>query len=346
MKNSIINTSVLSEKTSGSLIGVAIGDAMGLPVECKSPSIIRSEHGYVDSYISNKGHKYKEVSRRAAGTFSDDTQLTLALMDSLSKGYSIPDLRRAHVDAFQGKWGKPLGWGKSTRTAVDNIMKGINPSCVEDGAGNGPCMKIAPLAIFYVYKCAQSAHKKFTNSYNAALFKRCSEITSITHGDMRCAVAAYCQSRMIVRALQDEIPEFTRQIAALIIEDATYAESRVQWTEEELLSTRLKEILTNENFDRCTPLISRDICTCQSSFVMNSYPLVAYCVAKYLPYKNFQYAITETINAGADADSNGAMVGAIAGAWLGLSAIPIDLVKNLRNWKIVLKQIKQFEISL
>jgi len=338
----------LREHAIGCILGVAIGDAMGLPLECKSPAIIRETHGYVDEYISNKGHAYKSVAKRGAGTISDDTQLTLALMDSfVRKGYSVPDLMLAHVEAYEGKWGTPVGWGGTTRKSVQLIKEGQSPTYVEEGAGNGPCMKIAPLSILYVYKCNTSQHGKFTNSYNASLLKRCREITQISHGDPRCIVAAYCQARMVIRALQNEIPEFNRQIAKLFLDDAQYAESKLQFPDDmDLLSDRMAEFLTPEMFELDTNVVSVKICQAQSSFVMNSYPLVAYCAAKYMPYKNFKYAITQTVNAGADADSNGAMVGAMMGAYLGYTGIPVEMVQGLRQWKMVLKEVRRFEESI
>jgi len=345
MANSI-NENTLREQVLGCILGVAIGDAFGLPMECKSPAIIREMHGYVDDFISCKGHKFPSVAKRGSGTISDDTQLTLALMDSFTKGYSIPDLKKAHVEAYEGKWGTPVGWGKSTRKAVDNIKKGITPTYVEDGAGNGTCMKIAPLSILYVYKCVYTHQGRFTNSYNASLLKRCREITQITHGDPRCIVAAYCQSRMVIRALQNELPEFTRQIARLFIADARYAEGRLQLPDDvDLLSNRMSEFLIPDKFNLDTTVVSVQICQEQSSFVMNSYPLVAYCISKYIPYKNFKHAIAQTANAGADADSNAAMVGAIVGAQLGITGVT-DMVKGVRTWKMLLKQARQFEEAI
>lgn len=340
-----LNLKLIRDKAIGSLLGVAIGDAMGLPLECRSPAIIREMFGYVDTYVTNKHSKWPNIARRATGTISDDTQLTLALMDSLQNGYNLTDIKKAHVEAYEGKWGKRLGWGNTTKAATLHIKNGEKITCMPNGAGNGPVMKIAPLAIYSVYQTARTGYGRFTNTFNASLFTKCYEISQITHGDPRCAVAAYCQCRMLVRALQDEIPEFSRQIATLFIADAEFAESKIN-VDEDLLSKRMESFLRKENFEKETSAVSVDICTEQSSFIMNSYPLVAYCVSKYLPYKNFTHSITQTVNAGADADSNGAMVGAIAGAHLGLDSVPIDLVKGLKQAKTILKQIKTFEQAI
>ncbi len=334
-------------KTVGSLMGVFIGDALGLPLECSSPDDARRNHGYVDDYVSNQHHPYSSVAKNKKGTWSDDTQLTLALMRSLARRgqYDLKDIRLSHLEAYQGKWGKPVGWGRSTRQACENIKNGISPTYVADGAGNGPCMKIAPLAIYYVYR-AESVIGRYNNSLNASLFKKCKEIAMITHGDQRCIVAAYCQARMVIRAMLDQIPDRPGLISQIFVQDARYAESRIDWPDDtDLLSERIEQITTLD-YETETSAISKAICTAQSSFIMNSYPLVAYCVCKYLPYRNFRYAVSQTINAGADADSNGSMVAAIIGANLGFGSIPPEWVKNIRQSKMLLQQVRGFEQAI
>ena len=88
------------------------------------------------------------------------------------------------------------------------------------------------------------------------------------------------------------------------------------------------------------------MCIDDSSFIMNSYPLVAYCISKYLPYKNFTHAITQTVNVGASASSNGALVGSMIGAYVGLQAIPVELIRGLKQSKTILQQIKKFEQTI
>ncbi len=365
----VLNRSRLKDKTLGSLFGVYIGDALGLPVETMSPFEIRHAFGYVNEYIQNKNHKFPSVGKRAPGTISDDSQLTLALMDSINRrqGYDVTDIATAHVEAYDGKWGKPVGWGGSTREAVENVRKKKFPTFSPLGAGNGTCMKVAPMAIYCVYKTLSTPHGRFTNSFNASLLKKCREITLISHGNPMCIVATYCQSRMIIRAMQDELPKTSKSIAKLFIGDAEYAEERlgtIGWHDDKRLSKRLSEILNGfpecaedgypisahppiiEPLDMNTPDVSRLICTERSSFIYNSYPLVAYCVVKYAPFRNFQYAVTETVNAGADADSNASMVGAIMGACLGFHQIPPELIRGLRKYSMLVAETKKFEMSL
>ncbi len=97
-----LNRERLRHKTLGALWGVFIGDSFALPVECKSPREIQHLYGYLDTFVDNKHHSYKNVARRAAGTISDDSQLTLAMMDSLRRknGYSLHDIKFRHFRSF------------------------------------------------------------------------------------------------------------------------------------------------------------------------------------------------------------------------------------------------------
>lgn len=345
----IINVDKLNPKAVGSLMGVVVGDTHGLPAECLSPVMIRDKMGYVDKAVSCKHHPFKSVARRSSGTKSDDTQLTEAMMLSLNRcgGYNLNDIKKAHVEAADGEFGTPVGWGSSTRSSVARMKEGKAVTKNPGGAGNGPVIKIAPLAIHCVYRCLDTPHHRFTNSFNHSLLKKCREISELTHDDAGCVVAAYCQSRMIIRALQDELPKESSTLARMFVEDAVWAQAKVggqlaERMEEVFGWTALVEETKLRSFDIETSKISAMICTEKSSYIYNSYPLTAYCIAKYLPYRNFRHAVLETVNAGADADSNASMVGAVMGAALGLDAIPESMVKSIKDWSKMLAKIRNF----
>lgn len=332
-------TNTTKEKAEACLWGVCIGDALGLPVECKSPEQIRSNFGYVDKFVHNGMHNYGKITKLPPGSWSDDTQLSLAMMHSLSDQYDIQKIKKSHVLAFKGKWVSPIGWGKSTREACKKLSNNINSehTFTPNGAGNGPLIKIAPLAIYEHVKASQTKLNKFTNALNPSLLKKCKEISNLTHDNDMCIVAAYTHAKMIIRAIQDELPNNTSDLANMIIQDSKKAEHLLG--SETNLSNRLIDILTTSNFRMETIHISEDICTEASSYVFNSYPLVAYCCAKYIPYKNFRLAVLETVNAGADADSNASMVGAVMGAYLGKRS-------RWQNWSEHIKYKNMLEYNI
>lgn len=341
---------LLYKKSLNAMFSLFIGDAFGLPVECKSPDSIKKLYGYLDSYESNKNHPYKSVAKHPAGSISDDSQLSLALMSSISRKqiYDLNDIKLAHIEAHEGKWGEPIGWGRTTVQAIEHMKQNLPITAIPTGAGNGPVIKIAPIAIYCIFRAIQTPIKRFTNSFNHALLKKCKEISTLTHGDAACIIAAYCHARILIRAIQNEIPSTSQQIAQLIINDAEYAQNKLNAPN--TFTERLKSILLHTNginvFDMNTGYVSKMICNSQSSWIYNSYPLTAYCIAKYLPYKNFKYALTETANAGGDADSNASMVATVVGATLSWNDIPEDLVKRLLGWRFLLQEVNKFLSNL
>lgn len=343
----------LKYRTYGCLWSVFIGDAGGLPVECKSPTQVRDLFGYITKYVTNKYHPYKNVAVQPAGTISDDGQLSLSIMCSLERkrSYDIDDIKKARIEAYQGMWGPPVGWGHSTKSSCENIINNITPTFVEGSAGNGPPIQITPLGIYSVYKTLRTPHKKFTNSFNHSLLKKCLEISRISHSDYACVVASYCQARMVIRAMQNETPKTTLGLAKLFIADAEFAENTLTLTykapwDTGLLSERLKQFCCQEMFDMDVRYVSTKICHDHSSFIQNSYPLTAYCVCKYLPFNNFQFAFSEIISAGSDADSNASMALSVIGASLSYYSIPTHLIKSIKKYPFLMKMIQSFEQSL
>lgn len=348
----------LKDRALGSLMGVFIGDVLGLPVECQSPYSIREKFGYLDHAAKNMHHPFTSVAKRSAGTISDDSQLTLSVLDSILETQKVDanDLKQSMLLTYDGKWGIPVGWGKTTRDACLKIKNKEEVIVSPDGAGNGPVIKIAPLAIYFAYKCKKTQYKKYVDELNPLLLSKCKEITFITHGNLGCVIASYCHVRMLIRFLQNEAPKESLSIAKLFISDCIWAEEQIKT--DNSFSERMQEILfwkvessigpgqNLKSFDIETSKISTMICSEKSSYIYNSYPLVAYCAAKYLPYRNFKHSVLETVNAGADADSNASMVGALIGASLGISSIPIDMIKSVKNWKKLYMRIKLFEQSL
>src|SRR3989344_7928815 len=90
---------VTKDKIRGMFLGIAIGDALYMPVETWSARKIAEIHGRLTNYIRPDGHKW--FDGREAGTWTDDTQLTLVEAESLiSKKYIDMDaMAKRHVES-------------------------------------------------------------------------------------------------------------------------------------------------------------------------------------------------------------------------------------------------------
>ncbi len=112
-------------KTYDGMIGIAIGDALGVPVEF----VPRNELAK-DPVTSMRGYG---THHQPPGTWSDDTSLTLALLDSLVKNHSL------HYEDIMDKFSEWLLYneytatgdvfdvGNATARAIMNYGRGIDP---------------------------------------------------------------------------------------------------------------------------------------------------------------------------------------------------------------------------
>ena len=128
------------------LLGVAIGDALGVPVEFQPRGSfhVADMQGY-------------GTHNQPPGTWSDDTSLALCLADSLLRGFDTAGIARNFVrwhdeGAFTAH-GNVFDIGISTAKAIRRLKAGVAPEqagCAGvNENGNGSLMRIAPL-VFYV----------------------------------------------------------------------------------------------------------------------------------------------------------------------------------------------------
>lgn len=126
------------DKLKGAIYGLAVGDAIGVPYEFQS----RGTFNCTDM-IGYGTHK------RPKGTWSDDTSMTLALMDSINRcngRIDVKDIRKAFKDwmnnADYTPFGEVFDIGGTTKLAL-TIGFGINNP---EANGNGSLMRTLPLA--------------------------------------------------------------------------------------------------------------------------------------------------------------------------------------------------------
>jgi len=132
------------------LTGLAVGDALGMPFERSADRIDPKLATWDGSMLPGTWHKLP------AGFFTDDTEMSVALAESLieHRGYYPADAARRYLIWAQGT---PHGMGGTTRKAMDALAKGT--SWTESGVtfatgdeariGNGTAMRIAPIGVAF-----------------------------------------------------------------------------------------------------------------------------------------------------------------------------------------------------
>lgn len=133
---------------SNTLVGLAVGDALGAPFETQHFTSTALA-GWSGQYLGSQYHG----TRPGEGT--DDTLMTLALAEVLAvnKDYDPEKAGAKYVEAFFANPGR--GWGKATQAALERLRNGS--SWVASGSpseGNGSAMRAAPFGLRYEFKDA------------------------------------------------------------------------------------------------------------------------------------------------------------------------------------------------
>lgn len=126
------------DRLRGLLLGTALGDALGLPMEGMKPHAITRRFGRIDRYflVGFRGYVSDDTEQAALVAQS----MALSLAQSLAPGAVIAAFRRALRGWF---WRLPFGIGLSTLKACLRLSVGIKNSGVRS-AGNGATMR-API---------------------------------------------------------------------------------------------------------------------------------------------------------------------------------------------------------
>jgi len=198
-----MNDARLKDQILGGIFGLAVADAVGVPVEFMSRESLR--HNPVTDM---RGYG---TYNQPPGTWSDDTSLTLCLLDSLAnKGFDArweldenfaePDyadiMQRFLSWLDKGKYtphGKVFDVGIATRKALHRYRNGTEPlkcgGTSEQDNGNGSLMRILPLA-FYLYTLIKNMSRYAPGGRGASLiFCYTRNISSLTHAHTRSQIA-------------------------------------------------------------------------------------------------------------------------------------------------------------
>ena len=307
MKEKILSTG------SKLLPAVAYGDAAGLPVETLSAQKIEDDYGYIDQLVSPALNPFYEGA--PIGSWSDDTQLSLAMARALIKNgrFDIGDVAQEHIEELQStplvQIGKgepvPRGWGHSTAESIQKLITGTSPdkSGKKDGAGNGIVMKMSPLALWHIGQ----------NTPDEQRWDEYDQLTTMTHDS---DVARVCS-----RVHGDVLKYLFENGNEGLIE---HIQKQVEFHEKELTAAKdtsksLAYLGKMNTFDRTTILKNTD----GKGFWVPQTLAMAY--AAYIENApNFHKTVFEAVNLGGDTDSSASIVATM----LNFSSHGVDLPQD------------------
>ena len=262
----------LESRFTGSLLGLFCGDALGMPYEAQPPEAVPER-------------LEMEEARRGRGTYTDDTQMAIALCESLLRcdGVDEEDLAATIAEAFD----PDRGYGPTTTLLVER-WRTSRPT--RDGgdaraATNGAAMRVAPVGLLFAFDPERCAHE-------AARQAR------LTHAHPLATDGATAVAAAVAAAVRGD----DHLIAAIAAVETKELRRRL---------ARAVELRKQGEWSRAREL---------GSTIQAHESVPAALLAASAP--TFEAALTFAVRCGGDTDTVAAMAGAVAGARFGVEAIP------------------------
>ena len=332
------------DRARGSLLGMAVGDALGAPLEGLSAQQIRAQYGQVVDYVDGfKAWRRKPFRWRMPGLYTDDTQQALVLSDVLLRlgridPAEVVDLYLRLATPDGGFVGAHRGVGRSFRLLLEALKSDTGRHVPgRRSAGIGAAMRIAPVGLY------------FTGPDDAdALFEAVMASSLLTHRDIRSLAGALTVAFAVRRLALGESGRAASYFLRLA-GDVSRAEDRIASEYADAVDG-IAEF--GKSFSRAVariePILDKPREVVLSAILdeanrngpdspcrkpTQGFPPALIPTCLYLLYSSdsFEDALLDTVNLGGDADTAGAIVGALAGAHFGLAAIPDRLLARLMN---------------
>lgn len=298
----------MNEILKNGILGLAVGDALGVPVEFMERKQIAKNP--VTGMRGGGSHG------QPAGTWSDDTSMTLATLDSIRFGVNFEGI----MDGFCRWWheqaytagGVIFDMGISVRQALSRYEHGFAPT--ESGGreeydnGNGSLMRMLPVAYY--------AARKMEGAGLEEKLQLVADISSLTHGHIRAQIG--CQIYTFIAWALMENPG--REAIAKGLADAkAYFETQPRLAEE---FGRYGRIF-GEGF---AALPAEKISG--SGYVVSTLEAALWCL---LTTGTYAECVLKAVNLGQDTDTVGAVAGSLAGLLYGREAIPEEWLQTLKR---------------
>lgn len=293
---------------------------MGVPYEfSERKKYIVDKNGGI---ASHRGHDQEP------GVWSDDTSLSLCMLDSLALGLDYGDM----MDKFllwleHGEYsanGEVFDVGRTTKAALKRYKKGIEP-CECGGIelwdnGNGALMRMFPIALYL-----HNQEKYCCKSINEDINEIVCNAASLTHAHPINLIACNIYVEITRYILGNE--SLRNAIRKGIVNVFGFYQEKKKYLQYFKVYTRLIQI---DNFDK---ILLENIKS--SGYVVDTLEAAIWCL---LTTSNYRDCILRAISLGDDTDTIASIAGGIAGVYYGLESIPVEWMEILVNkgeiWRI------------
>lgn len=306
--NSIIN----------SLYGFIVGDAFGVPFEFETRENMKNIN--IGEMIGFKKHN------KPAGTWSDDTSMTLATIDSINDTLDInyEDLMVRYCSWLLNNNytsdGKVFDVGITTNKAI-KLYVNTNLEATKCGSlglkenGNGSLMRMMPVCFYLIH--SNYGEDEIVNIIN--------NFSSMTHAHEISRLGCFIYYYYMKNILMGHDKETAYQKMCSFDYSKYYSLNSIDYYKR-LLSKKIKD----EKKEKIQ----------SSGFIVDTIEAVIWTI---LNTENFKSSIIESVNLGGDTDTIGAITGSIAGILYGYENIPVEWIEKIPKKEYLNSLISKFD---
>ncbi|MDB5234204.1 MAG: draG3 [Hymenobacter sp.] len=302
----------LTSAARAALLGLAVGDALGVPVEFQSRAARRQD--------PVEGMRGYGTHGQPAGTWSDDASLAFCLAESLAAGGDVADAAQRFGRWYEENYWTPHGAvfdvGIATAEALRRLKRGVSPTASggagEYDNGNGSLMRILPLA-FRAQALPMADRFELVRAYSA-----------ITHAHIRAVLGCFIYVEMACQLLSGVDKLVAYHAMQFLVRD--FLATNQIASEVEIRSYhRILEIPYGDYEPQ--PLAQCPEAGISSSgYVVHTLEAALWCLLKYDTYAATTLA---AVNLRQDTDTTGTVAGGLAGLAYGEAAIPAEWLRVL-----------------
>ena len=298
------------------LIGFVVGDAMGVPLEFTPREELLKKP--VTKMIGNGTYNLP------AGTWSDDTSMMIATIDSINakNGIDLKDIA-LKFSAFKNHasytaTGEVFDIGNTCRMAIDKFEENReDPTLcgIDDinANGNGSLMRILPIAYYAI--------EKKLKEYEILELVR--QISSMTHAHEISVMGCYFYVRYVIFLLNGK--------------DKYSAYSMAKCVDYGMFKEETQEVYSRLIKDDISKVKVNDIKS--AGYIVDSLEAAIWVTLKS---ENYKEAVIGAINLGGDTDTIGALTGALAGIVYGYDFIPEEWKDNIAKKEYLMDIFEEF----
>ena len=314
------------------MYGLAVADALGVPYESETLEAMR-----MNPCTGMVGFRHHN---QPAGSWSDDTSMSLCVADSLCRGFDTEDMMKK-FSQWRSKHsytanGVVFDIGRCCRRAINRYWDGLPADCCGDsslnGNGNGALMRMLPVALYQChYSTADDEHledflelihaaSSVTHAHEIGLI--CCGLFSLTLREwLLCENSGAALADIARSAFEKGKQTYTRMGGdyAVYVNDPTYFDDPCR--------------LTGKTADELPSW----------GYALNTWNIALWSL---LTTDNYRDCVLKAVNLGGDADTNASVAGALAGVIYGKKAIPQEWVDTLLNKQLLDEIAGRFSCTL